>query len=231
MAATESVHKARIAVFDYRALRLTIGVIAFALPIVVSALAGMRLTSISASYYTAARDSFVGLLFVVGDFLWAYNGHSFNEGAASKIAGLCAALVPMFPTACDGCTSDYRSTVHAAASVILFSVLAYFCIGPFRRERSTSRKRRRSAVYLICGWVIVGCMLSVPLAKLVLSGATTDRIRLTYWGETIALAAFGTAWIVAGKWIPWLADDDERLRLPKAKAHSALIGRAQQSEI
>lgn len=51
-------------VFDYRALRLVMGLIAFALPIVASAVSSTQLTSISASYYTEARDVFVGLLFL-----------------------------------------------------------------------------------------------------------------------------------------------------------------------
>ena len=47
------------------------GLIAFALPFVVAALAtdaANRLTSISASYHTNARDAFVGMLFVVSAF-------------------------------------------------------------------------------------------------------------------------------------------------------------------
>ena len=64
------------AVFDYRALRLLVGLIAFALPIVVSLLSIKTLPSISASYHAEGRDAFVGMLFVVGAFLWAYNGHT-----------------------------------------------------------------------------------------------------------------------------------------------------------
>jgi hypothetical protein len=56
-------------VFDYRALRLLVGIIAFALPIAVPLIASTNLTSISASYYTNSRDIFVGMLFIVGSFL------------------------------------------------------------------------------------------------------------------------------------------------------------------
>ena len=62
-------------VFDYRALRLFVGIIAFALPFVVIVLSPVPLSSISASYFTEARDAFVGMLFFVWAFLCAYNGH------------------------------------------------------------------------------------------------------------------------------------------------------------
>jgi uncharacterized membrane protein YbjE (DUF340 family) len=45
------------------------GIIALALPFLVSLISGEQLDSISSSYYTAARDCLVGLLFVVGAFL------------------------------------------------------------------------------------------------------------------------------------------------------------------
>lgn len=64
------------AVFDYRTLRLLTGLIALCLPFLVSLRASPELSSISASYYTEARDLFVGMIFVVAAFMWAYQGHS-----------------------------------------------------------------------------------------------------------------------------------------------------------
>lgn len=62
-------------IFDYKALRLMVGVIAFLLPWVVI-LATLHVTSsISASYHTDVRDIFVGALFVIGALFVAYNGH------------------------------------------------------------------------------------------------------------------------------------------------------------
>ena len=64
-------------VFDYRALRLLMGLIAFTLPFVVILFSSVDdLSSISASYHTKARNVFVGLLFVVSAFFlglqWAF---------------------------------------------------------------------------------------------------------------------------------------------------------------
>ncbi len=121
------------AVFDYRGLRLLMGVIALALPVIVSVLAGTPLSSISASYYSDARDIFVGLLFVVGSFLFAYNGHTETESLAGKAAAGAALVVATFPTGCDGCRTGGASIVHYTAAAVLFAILAFFCFVPFRR--------------------------------------------------------------------------------------------------
>ena len=63
-------------VFSPYTLRLIVGFIAFALPPIVISITATMTSSISASYYTNARDVFVGLLFVIGAFLLAYNGRS-----------------------------------------------------------------------------------------------------------------------------------------------------------
>jgi hypothetical protein len=62
-------------VFDYHTIRLLIGLIALLFPWIVSIFASKITPSISWSYYTNARDVFVGLLFVIGAFLISYKGH------------------------------------------------------------------------------------------------------------------------------------------------------------
>ena len=202
-------------VFDYRALRLLVGLIALSLPIVVSLLAAASLPSISDAYYTAARDAFIGMLFVIGAFLWAYNGHTLREGFASKIAALAAIFIALFPTACAQCDATIISQIHTVASVVLFSILAYFCLGPFRHNTKgkPGKKGLRAKIYLLCGWIMVGSMIGVLIAKMMLSGDALVGLQIVYWAEAIALSAFGFAWIVAGKHIPLLVDDDQALVL------------------
>ncbi|MBI5846339.1 MAG: hypothetical protein HZB31_00020 [Nitrospirae bacterium] len=198
-------------VFDYRALRLLMGLIAFSLPIVVSLIAPERLTSISASYYSNARDVFVGLLFVVGSFLFAYNGHTESESASSKVASIAAVFVAICPTSCDGCPRSFNSLIHYVAAAVLFSILAYFCFIPFRQDIKGlgGKKARRSGIYLISGVTMIGCMVVISTAHFLLSPETMDRFRITYYGEAIALMAFGVAWIASGKFFRLIADDDE----------------------
>jgi hypothetical protein len=208
-------NQTKSAVFDYRALRLLVGLIALALPIVVSILSSKPLSSISASYHTEGRDAFVGMLFIVSSFLWAYNGHSAREAWASKIAALAALFVAMFPTSCDFCKSNTISKIHYYAAAILFIILAYFCFIPFRKNTKGKKGKKglRSKIYFICGSVMIGCMFCMLIAKLALSDKTMKMFRITYWAEAIALGAFGFAWIVAGKYLRFLVDDDEALRL------------------
>lgn len=60
---------------------------------------------------------------------------------------------------------------------------------------------------------MIACMLTVAAAKLVLPEETVKALRVTYWAEAIALAAFGVAWIVAGKYLRFLVDEKDALRL------------------
>ena len=202
-------------VFDYRSLRLMMGLIALALPVIVSILSTKPLSSISASYYTEGRNAFVGMLFAVATLMWAYNGHSSKEKWVSKVAAIAALFVAIFPTTCNGCETNINSIIHYISATIMFTILAYFCFGPFR-ERTKGRggkKGRRSKIYFTCGSIIVGCMVCMLLAKLTLSDEIMKRWRVIYWGETIALEAFGVAWFVAGKIFKPLVDDEEALKL------------------
>ena len=121
--------------FDYHWLRAFVGVIAIAIPIVVWGRVGCRLDSISAYYHTNARDYFVGLLFIVGSFLFAYNGTSAVQAVLSKFGGLAAWAVAMFPTRCQpgdssciNCIAEAFPILHYVGAVGLFGVLIYFCL-------------------------------------------------------------------------------------------------------
>jgi len=207
--------KKRDKVFDYRALRLLIGLIAFSIPFVVSFLSSSSLSSISASYHTEARDAFVGMLFIVSAFLWAYNGHSLKEALASKAASLAALFVAIFPTSCDHCETNIVSITHYVAAVIFFSILAYFCFVSFRQHIKglKGKKGLRSKIYFVCGLIMVGCMLIIFVQEFILPDETMKSLNVTFWAEAIALGAFGVAWIVAGKYFSLIVDKDEALQL------------------
>ena len=56
-------------------------------------------------------------------------------------------------------------------------------------------------------------MLTIGVSKLAMTEEAQNSLYITYWGESIALWAFGVAWIVAGKVISPLVDDEEKLKL------------------
>ena len=139
-------------VFDYRTLRLIIGALAFAFPVMVCALTGKITTSISASYHEPeARNVFVGFLFILGALLVAYKGHrlavSNGEGGKlwvrirrdqedwiSAIGGIAAIFTALFPTACDNCSLDTKARIHTIGAFLLFSPVVYFSLIAFLRS-------------------------------------------------------------------------------------------------
>ena len=121
-------------VFDHRTLRLIVGSIAFAFPFTVYTLASTITSSISASYYTNARDTFVGFLFVIGALLLAYKGHTRKEAWISLIGWVAAWVAALFPTACDDCTANIKSFAHVGGAIVLFATTVYFCLVAFLRK-------------------------------------------------------------------------------------------------
>ncbi len=198
-------------VFNYRTLRLIVGIIAFAIPFVCEFLSSKPLTSISASYHTAARDAFVGMLFIIGALFWAYNGHNLKQAWASKVVSITAILIAICPTRCDSCETDIKSIIHYGAAIILFSTLAYFCFGPFRehtKKCKIGKKKVRSRIYIVCGSIMIGCMVIIGVKELF--AIPIKFLSVTYWGEMIALCAFGIAWIVAGKCFTPIVDKNDK---------------------
>ena len=115
-------------VFKYKTLRSLIGLIAFSIPwfcIIAIWIAqdGKWLlpTSISVSYHLGAGDVFVGMLAIVGAFLFAYNGHKYPhfklfgkprkvERLMAVLAGICALGVALSPTSIDKAWMDELAT-------------------------------------------------------------------------------------------------------------------------
>ncbi len=215
-------------VFDYRALRLTMGIIALSLPFVVFfiTLDEDPLSSISHSYWATdkyARNVFVGSLCVVGAFLFAYNGHTLRQASFSKAASIAAFLVAFNPTSenqrCDGCDIEATTIIHFTAAFILFLILICFCffffwMGKNGTRGAVGKKGRRSKVYITCGFIMIGAILSVPITDLIetMFSVSVPWQKL-FWAEGIALVAFGVAWIVSGKSFKLIADEDELLSL------------------
>ena len=202
-------------VFDYRALRLLLGLVAFLLPVLAWLLSSESISSISVSYYTDARDVFVGSLFVIGALFFAYNGHTPRQKWVSKGASFAAIITAIYPTACETCASDIKSVIHYVAAVALFSTIAYFCLGPFRKNTKGKKDKsgRRDKIYLACGWIIIGCMLVAGIAEFTMSDAIRQALRFTFWAELVMLWTFAIAWIVAGKVLPPFVNEKDRLKL------------------
>lgn len=201
-------------VFDYRTLRLLVGILAFALPLGAWLFYPFLIPlSISASYYTGARDFFIGSLCVIATLFFAYNGHKSAENWMANLGALTAIVAASVPTSCNTCALSPSSIVHLIAGATLFVVIAYFCLWPFRqsaKDKPDDKAKKRAAIYTICGVVII---VSIPAAGAASFLKISGEFPVIFWAETIAIIAFGIAWIVASKIIPSLADEDERLKV------------------
>lgn len=213
----------RAVVFDYRTLRLIIGLIAIVLPVALPIGAGdvsfdEFLTSMSAYYHDETRDLFVGCLCAIAMFLFAYHGKAPLDMRVSKLACLFALGVAFFPTTPETPTASEKAigVLHYVSAGGLFGILALFCLVLFpntrfkEQENLTVREKRRDLVYLVCGSAIVLC-----IALILLTIATSEEFKQQYkpvfFLEWIALTAFGISWFTAGKYwrLKFLVDEKD----------------------
>jgi hypothetical protein len=189
-----------------RRLRLGVGVIGMALPFLVTIGNALQvkqavlLTSISGSYYTGMRDVFVGSLCAIGVFLICYR-YAPPDNVLSTLAGIAAIMVALFPASPSeellvSSAEGPKGIVHGVSAIVLFVILAIFCFFLFPRSTSpvalSTRKKTRNIIYYVCGTAIV---LGLGLA-LVGSNVLPDdsTFKPLFWGEAVAVMAFGIAW-------------------------------------
>jgi hypothetical protein len=198
--------------FSSAMIRLFVGIVAFALPIMVSIIVAFApLTSISASYYTLARDMFVGLLFALGLCLFAYRGNDRKENLFTTIGGLAAWTAALSPTACDGCPIASPSILHMVGGLTLFFITGYICLGQLYKKASVKnwdKAQLRAKWYKRLGWGIFFCwgiliILGILGAFKIITSAPTT----VFWGELLMLWMFGIAWAIAAKWIHYFVDE------------------------
>lgn len=221
---------------DQRALKLLVGMIAIFLANVCSFLSVTSIDSISASYIEGGwpRDFFVGSLFAISAFLIAYNGSSIREKCISKVAGVSALGVALFPCDCvkesleqGAKLSDLScgqldalgraSPVHFIAAATLFIMLAIFCrIFYLRAEKKSNKEAKlRKRIYFVCGGVMIASIMLMAAGLLLHTSFGIPRF--TFQGERAGLIAFGISWLTASKILPGLSSDEERLKLIKSK--------------
>jgi hypothetical protein len=197
--------------------RTAIGALGVSLPLLMvfsSLVSGEDLQgSISAYYFTSARDVFVGILWVIGVFLFFYRYRprrpeaartqvaSIRSGAADawlgKMAGLSAVVVALFPTTPPPASPTQPpqiGVVHGIAAAVLFTCLAFFPLLLF------SQSRDRGHVYRRYGWVMVALLLSVMAYAFAPDGF---REAIARWKpilvlESLLIVVFGVSWFDRG---------------------------------
>jgi hypothetical protein len=204
--------------------RQVIGYLGMSLPLMVWFIAGVRpaddarniwhpLTSISGYYHTSGVVAFVGVLAGLSIYLLTYKGFDNQHGKwdrrAAWTAGVCSALVALFPTQAPGSGPHWLQPwvyrTHYGSAAVLFSSFAFFSLYLFTKSSGAPDrdKRRRNRVYYGCGIAIVVSIAWIIVLKVgdLLSSRATGMARDSsiFWPETIALVAFAVSWLTKGR--------------------------------
>ncbi len=196
---------------SYLALRRTVGLLGIALPVVlplgvllIDASQGWQAT-ISDYIGTVMGGVLVGVLFSIGVFLYFYVGYEQADNVAGNLACLVALGVALFPT--NSSLGAVRA-VHFVSATALFLTLAYFSLWLFTKSSGdpTPQKIQRNRLYRACGLIILVCIGLIALYGWLLRDSTLAGLKPVFWLESIALWAFGWAWLVKGEGLAPLND-------------------------
>lgn len=202
-------------IITYNSLRIMFGLMGMVLPFLL-AVAGKSLfdldiqPSISDYYHTEMRDVLVGSLWMIGAFLLVYKGPALVDNFLAKLACLSAIGISIFPTPAGEkiiFDMDWVGWMHYLCAAIFFGTLIIFTLFLFPRTKQgippTQRKLVRNQVYMVCGLIMLTCVLLIGLYKVIPpeSQSPVDQYQPVFWLETIAILAFGISWFVKGEGI------------------------------
>jgi len=200
-------------------LRLGVGVIGTLLPvtlIVWNLIAGDKTivpSSMSGSYYTSARNLFVGSLCALGVFLVLYR-HTALQNLFTSCAGVFALLVAFSPTAPAPPATEpqWINYLHHAAAGALILTLGVFCFVLERGDAACAARLDpaspagysappqvpgwRRILYFTCGGLVLLSGAFALYTGLWPTSWSTGWSSL-YLFEAVAVFAFGIAWLTA----------------------------------
>jgi hypothetical protein len=184
-------------------------------------------SSISAYYHTNARDIFVGMICALAFAFFAYKGYRekamINDMLIGNLAAVFALGVAFFPTSVSAgqesnCAmlvdTGIYGVVHYVSAILLFITLAYFAIFQFTKNEKGSSfikgrwnelsdsKKNDNIIYIICGSLIILCIVLAGVYLAFLPNALKDsiaRIKPIFILETIMLWSFSYAWLHKSK--------------------------------
>ncbi|MCJ7449243.1 MAG: hypothetical protein MUO72_16330 [Bacteroidales bacterium] len=190
--------------YSYLALRNTVGWIGILLPFVL--VLGVSLffkgeivrRNISLYYFSGMRDVFIGAICAIALFMFFYKGYDKWDNRAGNLAGFFAVGIALFPTVEEG-PYNFSATVHFICAVCFFLILAGFSLFLFTRKEVNPSKRKltRNKIYIICGSVMIACLIAMMLFFIFFE-ANHPQSDFLFYAETVALVAFGVSWLTKG---------------------------------
>jgi len=201
-------------VIEGKLVQNTIGIIALVWPIVLIvgnwAMKGAFVfePSISDYFHTGMGHIFTGGLFVIGASMLTYKGFHCVDGRTGNIAGLLAILVALFPVNGNHGTNDLVNTIHYVSALLLFLVLAYFCIVIFTLSPDDKINKK----YKMCGWAILLFICGMGLDRYAVFGSDSYSIfgiiDLFLVLEILTVWVFGYSWLLKGNPLDMLRSRD-----------------------
>lgn len=126
------------------------------------------------------------------------------DDIAGDLACVFAVGVALFPTAPSLFPTSQEAFiggVHLFFAAGFFLTLAFFALVLFRktdpRKPPTLRKLLRNAVYSVCGYTILACLVLVVIKKFVPGIVPVSQP--VFWLESLAIISFGISWFVKGE--------------------------------
>ena len=205
---------------SYLIMRVVIGGLGIALPFVLVFVDGVvldgdpiPLTSLSAYYYSGARELFVGTLCATGVFLITYKVAERNlDNTLSLAAGFAVLVVALFPTGLpkdvvvltplqDWLGEPVVEWVHFIAAVtfiVSLAVISYF-FGKREGARPLQEGKRRSRrfwqrYHWACAGAIAAALVWIALTEVTGWGPNESLL----YGEAVSAWAFGASWLWKG---------------------------------
>ena len=195
-------------VVSYLTLRQMIGWIGLVMPFVVraGAIGFQRLPtqgSVSAYYYTGMRDIFVSTLVLVGALMICNRTKRIWDNIVSIVAGLAAIGIALFPMdydnsvgQCPTCVIHWFLGHHYTFVVIFFAlcfVMVFFQFPGRTPSDAWKEMRMRNIIYRVCGVVMLLSFIAIGIVQ------SRHKPESFFWPESIAVFAFGVAWLVKGQ--------------------------------
>lgn len=204
-------------IISYKNLRRLIGILGIALPVI--CLAGFLFTgatiqpSISHYYYTSVRDVFSGVMIGVSMFLITYHGYTRVDDWITNITGffglgiaLCPCIYLANPAMHVGffnLSSAVSDHIHLTCAILFFTLLAYNSIFLFTKtlkgERMTANKKKRNILFVICGLVMFGALVTMIILRCTLGLPAFNSKPIVFILESLMLITFGVSWLVKGE--------------------------------
>jgi hypothetical protein len=194
-------------IIPYYTLRILIGAAGILLPVllVIGKLIAENSFALEYSisdYYnnSTAGDILVGVLFALAFFLVSYKGYAPIDSIAANFGCAFALGVALCPTTSHNKFIHYA---HFAFALLLFSVFIFFSIYLFRKSspHPTKQKRNRNKVYLICGIVMIVCIVTIAVFEIFVAARVREKLHPVFWFESLALVSFGFSWITKAEMV------------------------------